>query len=512
MSKTKQPNQSTISLSFPSWTRKAKIQSLKATESKSGFFFVLEMKKKKNIPLPLKRLLSNWQIELFNEKGKKSFSFDGKQGPVWVFFLNETAKNTQHQGLLDASPFAEVRDQMGAVVTKALSIGLKNLHLELQEASAEACEGALVGLELARYRFLDFHLGKNQKLPKITLSSSAEGFDKNAIQNAAALGEAMNLSRHLVNLPPGDLHPKSYSEALLTLFKDSKFVSVEIWDEKRVEKDGLGLLWATGRSAEYGPRLVRLRYRPNGSKSKRPIAFVGKGITFDSGGLDVKPSQGMRLMKKDMGGSAALAGICYWADKVKANQPCDFYLSLAENAVDGKSMRPSDVLKSHKGYLVEIDNTDAEGRLALADALSVALQEKEPHHPEMILDVATLTGAIKVGLGAKIAGLFSNRDDLAESILKAGTRKGDLCWRMPLYQPYFSGLKSNFADFTNCGPGFGGAITAALFLEKFIDETPWAHLDIYAWADSPSGAFTEIGGNGQAVQLLTEFLKTKGQA
>jgi leucyl aminopeptidase len=196
--------------------------------------------------------------------------------------------------------------------------------------------------------------------------------------------------------------------------------------------------------------------------------------------------------------------LAYWADQTQFDRPLDFYLALAENSVDSNSMRPSDIYKSHAGFLVEIDNTDAEGRLVLADAMSVATKAKET--PAALIDVATLTGAIKVALGADVAGLFSNNDDLADALFEAGDMAGEPNWRMPLVKKYWSSLSSPFADFKNSGEGFGGAITAALFLEKFAGNIPWAHLDVYCWTGT-EGPYSSSGGSGQPVQTLIAYLE-----
>ena len=270
----------------------------------------------------------------------------------------------------------------------------------------------------------------------------------------------------------------------------------------------MGLLLAVGLAADAGPRLVHLRYRPaNAPEGARPVAIVGKGVTFDSGGLDIKPASGMRLMKKDMGGSAAAVAVMKWAERTELPLPLDIYVALAENAIGSRAFRPGDVVMARSGLTIEISNTDAEGRLVLADALDVALTQEKEEMPGMIINIATLTGAIKVGLGAEIAGLFANNDHLADVLSEAGVATGDLMWRMPLFQPYRAQLKSASADMMNSAEGgFGGAITAALFLESFVGQTPWAHLDVYAWKDGASGAWTEGGGNGQPVQALCEAL------
>lgn len=209
-------------------------------------------------------------------------------------------------------------------------------------------------------------------------------------------------------------------------------------------------------------------------------------------------------MKKDMGGSAAVLGAALWASETGAKCNLDALLALAENSISGKSFRPSDVIRARNGMTVEIHNTDAEGRLVLADALDVAVSAK----PKYVIDVATLTGAIKVALGPGLAGLFGNSRPLVNALHKSGQQAGDLNWPMPLVQKYKGMLNSNFADMINATDGFGGAVTAALFLEKFVGEVPWAHLDIYAWKDAPDGAWCEAGGSGQAVACLAEWLRT----
>lgn len=195
------------------------------------------------------------------------------------------------------------------------------------------------------------------------------------------------------------------------------------------------------------------------------------------------------------GVAASLTALAWWVVASRLKVPCDFYFAMAENSISGSSFRPSDILTARNGLTVEIDNTDAEGRLVLADALDVA----QSGGPQAIVDLATLTGAIKVGLGSEIAGLFSNRDDLAQEISTHGFLRGDLCWQMPLYGPMAQSLKSPVADMVNCTSGFGGAVTAALFLEKFVGDTPWVHVDIYGWQDKGEGAYAEAGGKGQMV-------------
>jgi leucyl aminopeptidase len=393
----------------------------------------------------------------------------------------------------------------GALARELIGKQAASLELRLHGCEANEVLGALVGLEMASYRF-GLDEAPAPKIPAPRVLSDGKPVAKEALERAARLGQAINLARHLVNLPPNVLNTERYAQAIKALFKASKSTTVDVWDAKKLEAQGLRLLLAVGNSAEHGPKLVHIKHRPHGAKG-RPIAIVGKGLVFDSGGLDIKPSAGMRLMKKDMGGSASVLGLASYVAATGLKRPIDFYLALAENAVDAKSFRPGDVVVSRAGISIEIDNTDAEGRLALADALDVAIKAKDA--PEYVIDVATLTGAGKIALGTELASLFSNNDALARDLARAGQERGDLSWRTPLYQPYMNQLKSSFADWSNSAPGgFGGAITAALFLEKFVGkDAKWAHFDIYAWKDAPSGPFADKGGNGQCVQALAAWLE-----
>jgi leucyl aminopeptidase len=236
---------------------------------------------------------------------------------------------------------------------------------------------------------------------------------------------------------------------------------------------------------------------------------VGKGVTFDSGGLDIKDAAGMRLMKKDMGGAAAVVGALYSYLQQGGQRPLDVYVPLAENAISGKSYRPGDVIRSKSGMTVEIHNTDAEGRLVLADSLALAAAQQGEQKPCAIVVAATLTGAIKVGLGSDIAGLFASHEGLAEGLLRASKEYGDPMWRMPLYDAYRPKLETSVADINHCAVGsYGGAITAALFLAEFVKGHAFAHLDIYAWTDGERGALREGGGSGQAVQALASLIST----
>ncbi len=450
----------------------------------------------------------SWQSEALDKKTKEFTHFSGAEGPVWILAKRASADSkSSHFGFGEESEHAWYRDQAGSLLNQFKSYDLSEVSMTFLSTSEEQERAVILGLNMAAYNYKSaFQKEPFKDFAKIHLSKKIES---KTLQEIEAASLAVNSARHLVNLPPNMLNPKSFSEMAKKYFTGKSAVKVDVWNKARLEKEKMGLLLGVGQGSPTPPCLVHIAYRPTKSLQQKPIAIVGKGITFDSGGLDIKPSSGMRLMKKDMGGAAATLAMAMWAQASKYPRAVDFYLALAENSVDGFAMRPSDVLIARNGMHVEIHNTDAEGRLVLADALDVAVTRKGKDEPEIVLNFATLTGACKVALGSDIAGLFSNDDELAEEIHSAGITTGDLNWRLPLFQKYTAGFSSNFADMVNATDGFGGAITAALFLEKFVRQKPWAHLDIYAWTDKAQGGLSSAGGNGQPVQAMIEFLKSK---
>ena len=491
------------------WSGAGKKTAAKKKSKATGFVYFLGIDDGNKVSTLVKEHSLNWQSESLNKNEKDVLYFVGSSGPVWI--LRSRKKNQGgHTGLLDESDYAWARDQFGGLVSHFRVHQLQSVTVEFHGTEAEQELGALTGFEIASYAFRAFRDGKNiSDLPAVTLKKSLGTFDREILQEARRRAKAVNLARHLVNMPPNELHPQSFANLVKSGLGLPASLKVNIWNQARLVKEGMGLHAGVGQGSDSEACMVHLSYRPRKKSRKAPIAFVGKGITFDTGGLDIKPSSGMRLMKKDMGGAASVIATAMWVAESEYERGCDFYLALAENSVDARAFRPSDILTARNGMKVEIDNTDAEGRLVLADCLDVAVTQKGANEPEIVIDVATLTGAIKVGLGAEIAGLFSNDDDLAESLTRAGQRAGDLNWRMPLFDKYFSSLSSPFADFKNSGDGFGGAITAALFLQKFVGGKKWAHLDVYAWTDRAQGALLSTGGNGQPVQCLIEFLQTQ---
>jgi leucyl aminopeptidase len=430
------------------------------------------------------------------KKGDSIVKWSGSQGPIFVV-QTKIVDPANHYGLFSPSPYAMARDLAGTCSRQLTD------QVQVQFHFYGDCEdefvGACVGLDMGQYRFKDYWPEVRGKSPKLVIQSKFKG-QKALVQQASLLAHGVNLSRFLVDCPPNVLGPEDYAKTLQGLFAKKGKTKVTTWGLARLKKEGMGLHVAVGQGAEQEPQMVHVEYRGGGKT--QPIAFIGKGITFDSGGLDIKPAAGMRLMKKDMGGSASVAGLAYWVIHSGLKLNCDFYFAIAENAVDAKSFRPSDVLSSRHGLTVEIDNTDAEGRLVLADVMAVAAERK----PRQLIDVATLTGAIKYGLGANTPGMFCNDDNFAEALLRSGQERGDVFWRMPLIPEERARLKSEVADVVNSTNGYGGAVTAALFLEMFTAGIPWAHFDIYAWTDSARGPYATSGGSGPLVQALAQYL------
>ena len=315
----------------------------------------------------------------------------------------------------------------------------------------------------------------------------------------ARLRDGMFLARDLINTPTADMGPDELEAAVRELAK-AHGASVEVTSGDAL-REGFPMVHAVGRASASAPRLIDLRW---GSEDDRTVTLVGKGVVFDTGGLDIKPASNMLLMKKDMGGAAAVLGLAGMVMAAKLPLRLRVLIPAVENAIAGNAFRPGDVLRSRKGLTVEIGNTDAEGRLILADALALADEEA----PELLIDMATLTGAARVALGPEIAPYFTHSHGLAGAIEGAAWRMADPVWRMPLHKPYARMLKSEVADLSNVGGGgMAGAVTAALFLDRFVERAEaHAHLDIYGWCPE-ARPHCPKGGEAQAIRALFGVLE-----
>jgi leucyl aminopeptidase len=409
---------------------------------------------------------------------------------------------------------AVVRHGRGA--RKAVTTLAQALPAYPEAAVQAVTEGAL----LAAYRFDKYKQAKagpgpNDRRPPAELASlavvpaaSGRGSGGRGALNAAlAAGQvraaATNLARDLSNEPANALHPADLATAARRLL-DGKGVTVKVKDEKALAREGFGGIIGVGQGAEHPPRLIELRYSPKDATAE--VVLVGKGITFDSGGLSLKPADSMKTMKTDMSGAAAvLAAMSALAD-LDVKVAVTGYLAAAENMPSGAATRPGDVLTMKNGKTVEVLNTDAEGRLVMADALALGAAAR----PDAIIDVATLTGACVVALGTRYTGLIANDDALAAELLDAAAEAGEPTWRLPLPPEYRKDIESDLADLKNVGDRWGGALFAGLFLEQFVDDRPWAHLDIAgpARAESEDGYLSK-GSTGVAVRTLLTWLERR---
>ncbi|MBM3109499.1 leucyl aminopeptidase [Pseudomonas sp. P66] len=344
-------------------------------------------------------------------------------------------------------------------------------------------------------------------LKKITLLADKAGTAdvQRAIKHASAIASGMSLARDLGNLPPNVCHPSFLAEQAKGLGKAYKGLKVEVLDEKKIKELGMGAFYAVGQGSDQPPRLIVLNYQ-GGKKSEKPYVLVGKGITFDTGGISLKPGAGMDEMKYDMGGAASVFGTVRAVLELQLPINLVCLLACAENMPSGGATRPGDIVTTMSGQTVEILNTDAEGRLVLCDALTYA----ERFKPQAVIDIATLTGACIVALGSHTSGLMGNNDDLVNQLLDAGKRADDRAWQLPLFDEYQEQLDSPFADIANIGGPKAGSITAGCFLSRFAKAYNWAHLDIAGTAWISGGK--DKGATGRPVPLLTQYLLDRANA
>lgn len=380
-------------------------------------------------------------------------------------------------------------------------VALSGSQLDLKN---ESYLTALVeGLILTGYSFTQYKSKKDDSPFQLESLSilSGKSVSQKVIDRAAAACAATIFARTLINTPPRDCTPGFLADHCRKIAKSQR-LKIDVYDPKALKKMGAGGILAVAQGSDEPPYLIRMVYKPK-AKSKKTLAIVGKGVTFDSGGLSIKTGSGMETMKCDMSGAAAVMAVMSIISSVRPNFEVRAYIPTTENMINGQAMRPGDVITAMSGKTIEVLNTDAEGRLILADALTLA----ENDGCNTIIDLATLTGACMVALGTEYAGMFTNDDKLAGDLVSAGDAAGELLWRMPLAKEYKDWIKSPVADIKNLGRPFGGAITAALFLEEFISKARWAHLDIAgtAFADGDSGHIRK-GGVGFGVRTLLNYM------
>ena len=385
---------------------------------------------------------------------------------------------------------------------------IKSIILNLEDKSISDNKNLVLrflhGLNLKSY---EFNLYKSKKkYDKIILNVilKKNKVIENNFQKFKSIETGTNFARNLVSEPPNVLNPKEYTKRLINLRKLG--IKVTVYNETKLKKLGMHALLGVGRGSANESFLVTLEWYGNKKNKKSPLSFVGKGVCFDTGGISLKPAKFMEEMKYDMAGSAVVAGLIQSLALRKAKVNVVGVVGLVENMPGGNAQRPGDIVKAYNGKTIEVLNTDAEGRLVLADALSFT---EKKFKPKFIVDLATLTGAIIISLGEEYAGLFSNSDELSKKLFEAGEKVNEKVWRMPLHKNYDKLMNSTIADIQNINySGGAGSITAAQFLQRFIEKTPWAHLDIAGMAFSKKAANLNPGGaTGFGVRLLNQLIE-----
>lgn len=438
--------------------------------------------------------------------------FTGKDGSTAVIRVGGTVKKLGIVGLGSADNLSleGIRRAAAAAARMAKKEKCTTLGLSLptyQNDPAQTAQAAVEGATLAlhqdkRFKSEDKDNGKVvlEAIHLLDLAGQEAG-----ITTAQAVCEGVILARELTSAPANVVTPAVLAQTAQEIAA-AHGMDCEILEQEQCEALGMGAYLGVALASDLPPKFIHLTYRPAGSPSRK-LAIVGKGLTFDSGGLNIKgPGSGIEMMKIDMGGAAAVLGAAKAIGQLKPNAEVHFISAAVENMISGKAMRPGDILTASNGKTIEVNNTDAEGRLTLADALVFA----EKLDVDAIVDLATLTGACIVALGDDIAGLFTEDDDLANALSTAAATAGEKFWRLPMEAKYFEGLKSIVADMKNTGPRPGGSITAALFLKQFVEKTPWVHLDVAGpvWTEKESG-YNNPGGTGFGVRTLVEWVKAQ---
>ncbi|MCJ2098214.1 leucyl aminopeptidase [Methylobacterium sp. E-046] len=403
---------------------------------------------------------------------------------------------------------------LGGFTASKVSGRTARIVLDWPGASVTAAQAGEFALG-ARLRTYTFDRYKTKKKPEaeekaataLTLLLADHGAAAREGDTAQSLADGVILARNLVNEPPNVLFPEEFARRAAELAKLG--VEIEVIEPARMRELGMGALLAVAQGSAREPRIVIMRWN-GGTAGEAPVAFIGKGVIFDSGGVSIKPGGGMEDMKGDMGGAAAVVGALHALAARKARCNVVGAIGIVENMPDGGAYRPSDILTSMSGQTIEVINTDAEGRLVLADVITHVVRSAKP---KAIVDLATLTGAIIVALGQDIAGMFSNDDALAGNIHAAGEATGEKVWRMPLIPAYDKAIDSKFADMKNTGGRHGGAATAASFIKRYVEEVPWAHLDIAGVAMSSNASeINRSWGAGWGVRLLDRLVRDHYEA
>ncbi len=448
------------------------------------------------------KILNNKEIEIFKKNlkkvdiKKKIFSFDYNHNQRIIFLAlkkNQSKTYFENQG-------AQIFNILNNENIKKVNILCETLN---KISNKDLIYSFIHGIKLKSYSFDKYLSKKNSTTININVVLSSK-VDNKLKGNLNAIEKGVNLTKDLVSEPGNVLHPDEYSRRIKQLKKFG--LKVNIYDKKKLKKLGCNALLGVGQGSIRGSYIVTMEWKGNKSQ-KKPLAFVGKGVCFDTGGISLKPARFMEDMTYDMAGSAVVVGLMKSLALRKAKVNAVGVVGLVENMVSGNAQRPGDIVKSFSGKTIEVLNTDAEGRLVLADAITFT---EKKFKPNFIVDLATLTGAIVVALGSEYAGLFSNDDKISKQIFDSGEKVEEKVWRLPLHENYDKLMNSKNADMQNINyVGGAGSTTAAQFLQRFIiNKTPWAHLDIAGMAFSKyAGALNSGGATGYGVRLLNKFVE-----
>ena len=440
----------------------------------------------------------------------KEQGFEGEVGKSLVInatFGKVGADKILLVGLGVKSEFTRATIKNAAVLTASVLFGSsENIAFSAEFTLIEGGISSLVeGLMEGSYEFnkykTEVKTKKGFKTVQIVSSKIKESRLKDEVRYGNAVSSSVKIARDLVNGPPVYVTPARLAEVAEEIAREGD-LGCEIFDGDEIKRRGMGGIEAVSRGSEVPPRFIHLTYEPP-KRAKKTVAIVGKGITFDSGGLCLKPADSMRTMKMDMAGSAVVLGVMKALPEIMPGVRVHGLISASENMTGANAYKPDDVIEAYNGKTIEVINTDAEGRIVLSDALSYAVELGV----DEIVDLATLTGACMVGLGSFTAGVMSNNQRLTQRILKASERAGEKMWQLPMDDELRQELKSSVADIKNAGSRLGGAITAAMFLEHFVADTPWAHIDIAGPAYSEKGSpLRKVGATGFGIGTIIEYI------
>lgn len=445
----------------------------------------------------------------------KNGDFIGKEGEVLIVY--DKQQKEQRIALLglgeeEKVTIEKLRRAYGSLAKSCRSLKLEKLNIIAPHIKALTEEGivrgVVEGLLLFNYAYtrLKNELTEEQR-PRLLTKATLIGFGRNAMTLAkrmTQIAEGVYLARDLINGNADEITPQFLADFARAMAKKLTKVKTVVFDKKRIEKEKMGLLLAVNQGSSCDPAFIIVEYQGD-AKSKDRTVVIGKGVTYDTGGLNLKPTGSMETMKCDMSGAATALGVIYAAAKIGLKTNVTAVIPATENSIGSRSFKPGDVYTAFTGKTVEIGNTDAEGRLILADALAYTVKHLKPTR---IIDFATLTGSMEIALGSECSGMMSNQDALADALIRAGYETYERLWRMPLFEEYKDQLKSEIADIKNIGGRPAGPITAAMFLQQFVGDTPWAHCDIAATAYlSEPKRYLPRYGTGVGVRLMMEFLE-----